>query len=345
MKFSILFLTHSILMQLFIGQTMHIEEGENAPSQQYKTRMFFNARLEPKDKVISGAGQFSIVDFDNYVNAMDNSTRPVMNMVYIGLADTNIQKRILKWEAETIQYDWLVIPQIGLSMTRDGKPEAHYEHKIAAGDYDPQIIEFCEALKEWDVPAFVRIGYEFNGPWNGYSPATYKESYIKLTNAFRAHQMTKVATVWCATVDYTRNNDFMSYYPGDEYVDWWGIDIFAAEHFTDSLTIAFMDSALKHGKPVMIGETTPRHIGVLDGMESWYAWFKKYFDFIHQYPQIKAFSYINTDWSTTFLPDWGDCRLEANEYVKTQFLNEMKSDLYLHGAPEIETLNYLNISY
>ena len=35
----------------------------------------------------------------------------------------------------------------------------------------------------------------------------------------------------------------------------------------------FMDNAGVHKKPVMIGETTPRNVGVLNGQTSWNQWF------------------------------------------------------------------------
>ena len=39
---------------------------------------------------------------------------------------------------------------------------------VARGDYDTETEELAKALVALDVPVFVRIGYEFNGSWNGY---------------------------------------------------------------------------------------------------------------------------------------------------------------------------------
>lgn len=36
---------------------------------------------------------------------------------------------------------------------------------------------------------------------------------------------------------------------------------------------AFLDASRDHRKPVMIGEMTLRHVGVLDGQKSWDQWF------------------------------------------------------------------------
>ena len=38
----------------------------------------------------------------------------------------------------------------------------------------------------------------------------------------------------------------------------------------------------------MIGESTPRYVGVADGEQSWNNWYKPYFDMIYSSPQIQA---------------------------------------------------------
>jgi hypothetical protein len=143
----------------------------------------------------------------------------------------------------------------------------------------------------------------------------------------------EVATVWCFAMDGVMN--YMDYYPGDASVDWWAIDVFSAIHFTDPNSSRFLDSAVVHQKPVMIGETTPRYVGVLNGQQSWNDWFVPFFNFIHTKPNVKAFCYINWNWSQypQWL-DWGDARLEANAIVGSNFASEMDSSKYLHSSSE-----------
>jgi len=218
-------------------------------------------------------------------------------------------------------------------MTSDGTPSAHYEQDVATGLYDKQIAMFIDGLQAMAIPAYVRIGYEFNGvAWNGYVPATYKSAYIRITNMIRARGI-EVATVWDLAMDRVMN--YMDYYPGDEYVDWWAINLFSASHFTDSNAKNFMDNAGTHKKPVMIGETTPRSVGVLNGQQSWNQWFAPFFTFIHNYPEVKAFSYIDWNWSQyPQWSTWGDARLEMNPIVGGNFANEMDSLKYLHASTE-----------
>ncbi|MBC7903766.1 MAG: hypothetical protein H7Y27_10095, partial [Gemmatimonadaceae bacterium] len=189
--------------------------------------------------------------------------------------------------------------------------------------------ELCLAIKEWGIPCYIRVGYEFNGRWNGYDPAAYRQAFIRISTAFRENKVDNAALLWCFATD--GGADFISFYPGDEYVDWWSIDLFSENHFADPKTTAFLDSALIHRKPVMIGESTPRKVSVQGGEQSWNRWFQPFFKLIKQHPHVKGFCYINWDWTTTRWSDWGDGRIEANSFIKEKFLDEMRSDLYLHG--------------
>lgn len=308
--------------------------------QQYIPRNYYKAKFEPRKKVLSGAGQ-SKPAFKEYVSAMDSSTRPAIYMLYVSLKNTNLKEWCKKQKAILDEYPWMLMPQIGLSMTSDGKPEEHYEDKVAQGVYDENIKQFCLAIKEWGIPCFIRVGYEFNGRWNGYNPATYKESFIKIAEAFKTYKVPNAALLWCFAAD--GNADFTSYYPGDQYVDWWSIDLFSETNLREPKTIAFLDSSLVHKKPVMIGESTPRKVSVQGGEVSWNRWFKPYFNLIHTYPNIKGFCYINWDWSKTSWPDWGDGRIEGNPVIKKKFIEELKSDLYLNGFKESKQKKYFKI--
>ena len=197
--------------------------------------------LEPIGKIINGAGQDPAA-FNNYWNVMRTQNKPVIFMTYIGLK--NIQSNwtdVLK--TDLLSYgDKFIIPQIGLSMTEDGNPSAHYEQDVAAGLYDGEINAFIEGLRNLAIPAYVRIGYEFNGlSWNGYQPTSYKAAFTRIANMIRASNL-EVATVWCFAMDGVMN--YMDYYPGDASVDWWAIDVFSAIHFTDPNSLRFLDSAV-----------------------------------------------------------------------------------------------------
>ncbi len=335
MKYRLLLISTFVFHLSFYGQ--HSD---------YKQRFDFKALLEPADKVISGAGQTYMSNFNDYVSSTDSTTRPVINMIYITPGADNISKTMLFFMDTMQKYKWYIIPQIGLNMAYEGNPELNFADKVARGDFDKNIDTLCEMLNIWNTPVFIRIGYEFNGIWNGYKPESYKKAFRRVADAFDKHGLKNIATVWCyCPLADTAYYDFMQYYPGDQYVDWWAVDLFETNSFNYSSLKYFMDSAMLRKKPVMIGESTPAKIGVLKGEESWDKWFKPYFEFINNNANIKAFCYINRNWSARKnLAAWGETRLSQNEYVRKRFIDELKSNLYLHGDSETSTKKNLRIT-
>ena len=295
-------------------------------------KVYFGAPLELKDKVLSGAGQ-SEDGFDNYVAVVGEGCEPSIYMLYCAL-QTDPTERLQRSKAIMDKYNWPVIPQIGLSMTHDGKPEEHYEHLVAQGIYDENIDKFINVLREWNRPTFVRIGFEFNGDWNGYEPDSYRDAFRYVTNKLRAAKLDSVAIVWCYGYPHgVERYNYMLYYPGDEYVDWWGVDLFTPDELVHPQVLEFMEKSLEHKKPLIIGESTAKYVGTLGGQESWDKWFVRYFEIIRDQPNLKAFSYINWDWTTRpYWADWGDCRIEMNETVSRLYREEMKNPIYKHGG-------------
>jgi hypothetical protein len=125
----------------------------------------------------------------------------------------------------------------------------------------------------------------------------------------------------------------MRYYPGDEWVDWWAVDLFAAHHILSPDVNAFVERAAEHRFPVMIGESTPRYIGTDKGLASWNLWFKPYFDFIRRHANVKAFCYINWNWDETRWK-WGEGRFEKGGIVLEKYRNELAKPWYIHGPVE-----------
>jgi hypothetical protein len=302
--------------------------GSDDPAPAFAPRRNFGAPLEATDTVIHGAGQDPDA-FAHYCSILTPSTRPTIYMAYFGLQgdpagsirDTEAQMK----KTESAFPGLALIPEYGLSMTHDGHPEQHFEQDVASGKYDDALDSMCRALKDTGRPAFIRIGYEFNGSWNGYQPDSYRAAFQRISR-FMADHRVDVAKIWCTALP-TTTTDF---YPGDDCVDWWGIDLFDASDMTNPQTLDFITQAGKRGKPVIIGESTPRHIGVKDGQADWNRWFVPYFKLIHDRPEIKAFCYINWDWNkyAAIWPDWGDARVETNPIIAQLMQTELNSDLY-----------------
>ena len=302
-------------------------------------REFYHAKYEPQTGIYHGAGQDK-KGFNDYVNTVGHDKTPAIYMTYVNI--TSPVKRIESWGKGLKQVlDSLpkgMIPQIGLGFTGGKDTGAGLDKEVASGKYDKQLQAFYKVLVELDRPSFTRIGYEFEGDWNGYSPESFKKVFVTISNAFKEKNI-KSATVWCSgggSADFISTEKLMEYYSGDQYVDWWGIDIFSPEEFDNIGLQNFFDSAHKHKKPVMIGECTPRFVGVMDGQVSWDKWFKPFFKMLEDNPGIKAFCYINWDWeywsNKNGFPwhDWKDARIEKNPFVLEGYKKEMESPLFIH---------------
>ena len=103
---------------------------------------------------------------------------------------------------------------------------------VIAGTYDSYIREFAEAAKAWGHPFFLRFNWEMNGNWfpwsegvNGNQPGEYVAAWRHVHDIFAAVGATNATWVWCPMIDPGNTmQDLASLYPGDEYVDWTGLD-------------------------------------------------------------------------------------------------------------------------
>lgn len=308
-------------------------------AQTWAPRSNFGARLEPKGVIMHGAGQ-DTTDYAAYWSVMPVGRQPQIYMYYIDL-DTLASNWADALKAQLQQYPGsFLIPQIGLSMT-DGV-NAHYEAQVAAGAYDTQIGYLISGLRELATPVYLRIGYEFNGlSWNGYSPAPYAQAFVHVTNLLRAATDIEVATVWDAAAGGVSN--LTDYYPGDSYVDWFGINVFLDSDFTNPNVPSMMSLSTSHGKPVMVGESTPEDVGAQAGAASWTGWYADYFNFLATNPQIKQFNYIDANWAAAAVTDnqpswadWGNSQLQLSTaaYVLNQYLGELANPMVLSSATE-----------
>lgn len=158
----------------------------------------------------------------------------------------------------------LIIPQIGLNLP-SGQDLAHVTTPAGLAAID----EFGRGLQALERPAFVRIGYEFNGGWNDYPPTLFKAAW-KAVTASQQWPAT-AASVWDYSCDASAKNlNASDWWPGDDArVDWWGVNIFGTPGNGASMPNSpcvqrFVDQAAAAGFPVMLGESTPRSRGVLN---------------------------------------------------------------------------------
>lgn len=163
----------------------------------------------------------------------------------------------------------------------------------ACGEQILQNIQLTiDALKESNVPVFLRLGYEAEGPWNGHDPEFYKELWRIVVEEIRRQEADNIATVWqIAAACFPQGQDFVynnaeekglrsntlardqyglsadtaiafdQWFPDEDLVDWTGISYFTqfedCRNGNDTLQEA-VDFLRTKGKPILLAETAPR---------------------------------------------------------------------------------------
>lgn len=227
---------------------------------------------------------------------------------------------------------------IGLSFVNN-------EKNIAKGKLDPLIQELANWIKSTKRPVFLRIGYEFDGwSWNHYKKKHYLKAWERIHTIIERSGANNVAYVWQSKGSGSNQKLLENWYPGDDMVDWCAYSYFGQP---DQEMLTF---ARKHKKPVFIAEATP--VQELENLYFnsdlkdpkiakllWKDWFIPFFKLIQDNSDvIKAFSYINTDWSSQ--PMWinnpvfkqVDSRIQMSTYIKKKWLAELSNPHYIHAS-------------
>ena len=143
---------------------------------------------------------------------------------------------------------------------------------IANGRYDAMLTRRADDAKALGKPFFVDFAAEMNGDegWGGHDPARYIAAWRHIHDIFTARGATNVVWVWCPNNEDAEDSPpAVDYYPGDEYVDWTGIDgynwgtsdpDFVWQSFSDVFAGLYPQLAAK-GKPIIIGEMASDEAG------------------------------------------------------------------------------------
>ena len=302
-------------------------------SENYETRVDFGAKFEPKGNYILHIGGQDTKGFNGYLEVTGKELAPTGTMTYISVHNDyqNSYNHLKSLTENYNDYGYLSY-QIGVHFNEDENPFATFYHELADGLKDKEFKELINIFKSLNRPVYCRPGFEFNGQWNGYTePEVYKRAFIRFAELVEECEADNIALLWCYNPD-AKERDYMQYYPGDEYVDWWAIDIFRVGSMDMPNAKAFLEEAEFHEKPVMITEATPTGNNVSKG-EGWEEWFVPFFQFIRENPVIKGVCYINWNWQEyEKWKDWGNARLDqAPVELVAKYREELSDCIYLHA--------------
>ena len=284
-------------------------------------------------------------------------------------------RQVSNWQAGEVDFTHTLtqapFAALAVGLAFDSCNQPHHGKHIADGDYDASITFMIDWFKaQAPRPIFLRIGYEFDGPWNCYQQDTYKRAYRRIAKLLNEQNADNVVTVWQSATwpdptiagerekDYDHRNSqhLNDWYPGPDAVDWVSISTFYRDlhqwHYTPVDTPAsaqqkVLDFARKEGKPVMIAEAAPQaynlttltqgYISVNDqkkvtAEQVWLRWYRPLFEFIEANEDvIKALAYINTHWESQ--PMWF-CAKNATAGTPT-CPQGYWGDTRVHANPEI----------
>lgn len=154
-------------------------------------------------------------------------------------------------------------PMISWNLPLDGG-------RVASGSQDAYLSAQAAAVKAYGGPVFVRLDWEMNATWYpqwnvpAVSPAAFIAGWRHVYDVFQRVGADNAAFVWCPTL--WNGPDGLSpqtWYPGDAYVDWTGVDAYPQSAVADFILTGpggLDDSAAfaaAHGKPLMIAEWAP----------------------------------------------------------------------------------------
>ena len=210
----------------------------------------------------------------------------------------------------------------------------------------------ARAFADMGRPVFLRFASEMNGNWTPYhkNPELYREKF-KLVHDVMKKVAPNVIMIWC--VGSEPHNNWDDYYPGDEYVDWVGVNFYSVLHHNndpkqpaDKESFEFhLDNIYKKfaaQKPIAICEYAAcREEALHSGADrsDWAA--SKYRELLKKlplkYPRVKMLGLFNVN---TMKLKFGISAPKTNNYlfsdspVLIKALREsLSSDYYLSTGP------------
>jgi beta-mannanase len=208
---------------------------------------------------------------------------------------------------------------------------------LTAGRYDDSIAAWARGAKGWRRPFFLILDVEMNGPWepygpaNGNEPADFVHAWRHIHDVFAAVGATNVTWVWCPNID--PGGHFVPYkdlYPGDNYVDWTGLDGYDFDG-TASFFSLFSSSyaallRLAPRKPVMLSQ-----MGADEATGKKAAWITDAFAQLpRRFPRIEAVLWFN--WRIFEQGRYLNWEIESSPGAEHAFRDAIASPYYRAGG-------------
>jgi len=195
-------------------------------------------------------------------------------------------------------------------------PEPKFTLKrIADGAFDRELRQWMRDAARFGTPLIVEFGTEMNGSWfswnaqwngRGKGAGLFAEAYRHIIDLSRAAGASNI--VWVFHVNWSDWPDkpwnrFENYYPGDGYIDWFGVSIYSMQSpdETERTRFSLVGRTIKRlarlapEKPVIIAEFAT---DVHNPREPAGVWATSAFRLMlsGRWPQLVGFSWWNETW-------------------------------------------------
>ena len=213
------------------------------------------------------------------------------------------------------------------------------------------LKEISDMFKKYpNVPIYLRFAAEFD-IWDAVAePNSFIAAFRYVSNYFKTRN-SNVAIVWSPNKVSGWKIDIDDYYPGDRYVDWVGISLYAQKYFQgnpyedENNEIAFMsginsnpvimvkDIVEKYGnrKPIMLSESGVCHTMMNFGENTTdfaLQRLREIYSYLPMvYPQIKLIAYF--DWYVSENNEAEDYRLSSNKTLQNEYVELVKGPRFI----------------
>ncbi len=244
---------------------------------------------------------------------------------------------------------------------------------ILDGTFDHDLHEWCISAKRFKTPLLVEYGTEVNGKWfswngiwnggaraDGYGdssqpdgPERFRDVYRHIIQICREEGAENIRWVFHLNVDDLPKenwNRFENYYPGDEYIDWLGVSLYAAitplDDYWNDFRLKFDELyprliALTPNKPLVISEFGAPQNNPLGDQAMWARAALE--DMISgRWHGIIGFSWWNEHWQNDDNPAHDTTmRLQDNPQLAAVFQQMVGQNPHVIGNGFAESLIYL----
>jgi len=217
--------------------------------------------------------------------------------------------------------------------TQGVNQSAYSLQNIINGRFDAYIRRWAQDSQAWGHPYFLRFAHEMNGNWNPWSeqvngnrPGQYVLAWKHMHDIFRAQGATNVTWVWSPNVEYAGSIALRELYPGDDYVDWVGMDGYnwgtvsshSWQSFSQVFEQTYHDILALTSRPLMVAETASTEQA---GNKA--SWITDAFvtQIPDNFPRIKAVIWFNENKET----DW---RIESSPAAQAAFTHAAAASVY-----------------